>query len=71
LGILNAPVVAELELLHLEIEPRIRIDQVSKIAVPSAVFFHVNGTIPLEEPGVYYFQTFRADGLGSFRQALV
>jgi len=71
LRVLNSPVVAELEFLHLEIELGVGIDLVPKVAVLRAGFLHVNRALLFEQPCLDHLQAFRADRLGGLGQALL
>ena len=71
LRVFKAPVVAELELFHLEIESGIGIDLVPKLAVLHTGFFHVNRAILFEQPRLDHLQAFRADRLRGLGQAFL
>ena len=64
IGVLEAAVVAEGPLLHLQVEPGVGVDDVAKVAVLGAVLLHDDFAAVFEDPGINQFRAIRAQRLG-------
>ena len=69
--VLQATIVAEFPLFHLEVKAGVGVDLVAEVAVRQAGFLHVNGAVLLEKPRLNHLQAFGADGLRRLGQALL
>src|ERR1017187_7934539 len=69
-GVLQAPVVAEGPLLHLQIEFDVAVHDVAEVAVIFAVLLHHDLAVVFKNPGINQFRAIRAKRLGLFGQSL-
>ena len=69
--ILEAAIIAERPLFHLQVELHVGEDDVAEVAVLGAAFFHHDFAVVGEDVGVDYLAAFGAQRLGNLRQTFL